>query len=158
MDKESFVGAFSEWYGRNKDVVNERVHVRRIKWNTPPYMRPRLRSAYLSIKRNMPLLWTFHDHHNPKCPLMNFEEQITTQNVHITKTYNAIEKNDNFSDDNKEKKKGEIEVPFSEAEMLDVASLSRYNFSHYNPKHFSFHCIPDSQSNSRKHCQRSCLS
>ena len=44
----------------------------------------------------------------------------------------AIEKNDNFSDDNKEKKKGEIEVPFSEAEMLDVTSLSRYNFSHYN--------------------------
>ena len=70
----------------------------------------------------------------------------------------AIEKNDNFSDDNKEKKKGEIEVPFSEAEMLDVTSLSRYNFSHYNPKHFSFHCIPDSQSNSRKHCQHSCLS
>ena len=62
MDKESFVGAFGEWYGRNKDVVNERVHDGRIKRKTPPYMRPRLRSAYLSIKRNMPLLWTFYDH------------------------------------------------------------------------------------------------
>ena len=62
MDKESFVGAFGEWYDRNKDVVNERVHDRRIKRKTPPYMRPRLRSAYLSIKRNMPLLWTFYDH------------------------------------------------------------------------------------------------
>ena len=62
MDKESFAGAFGEWYDRNKDVVNERVHDRRIKRKTPPYMRPRLRSAYLSIKRNMPLLWTFYDH------------------------------------------------------------------------------------------------
>ena len=25
-------------------------------------MRPRLRSAYLSLKRNMPLLWTFYEH------------------------------------------------------------------------------------------------
>lgn len=61
MDKESFVGAFGEWYERNRDVVNERSHDRRIKRKTPPYMRPRLRSAYLSIKRNMPLLWTFYD-------------------------------------------------------------------------------------------------
>lgn len=61
-DKESFVGMFKEWYERNKDVVNERSHDRRIKRKTPPYMRPRLRSAYLSIKRNMPLLWTFYDH------------------------------------------------------------------------------------------------
>ncbi len=61
MDKESFIGLFNEWYERNKDVVNERVHDRRIKRKTPPYMRPRLRSAYLSVKRNMPLLWTFYD-------------------------------------------------------------------------------------------------
>ena len=61
-DKESFVGMFEEWYERNKDVVNERSHDRRIKKKTPPYMRPKLRSAYLSIKRNMPLLWTFYDH------------------------------------------------------------------------------------------------
>ena len=61
-DKESFVGMFEEWYERNKDVVNERSHDRRIKRKTPPFMRPKLRSAYLSVKRNMPLLWTFYDH------------------------------------------------------------------------------------------------
>ena len=33
----------------------------------------------------------------------------------------AIEKNDYFSDDTKERKKGEIEVLFSEAEMLDMS-------------------------------------
>ena len=60
-DKESFIGAFNEWYEAYKDILNERVHDRRIKRKTPPYMRPRLRSAYLSIRRNMPLLWTFFD-------------------------------------------------------------------------------------------------
>lgn len=61
MDKESFIGAFNEWYEKYKDVLNERVHDKRIKRNMPPYMRPRLRSAYLSLRRNMPLLWTFYD-------------------------------------------------------------------------------------------------
>lgn len=71
MDKESFIGLFNEWYERNKDVVNERVHDRRIKRKTPPYMRPRLRSAYLSVKRNMPLLWTFYDHQELGIPNTN---------------------------------------------------------------------------------------
>ena len=35
----------------------------------------------------------------------------------------AIEKNDNLSDDTKERKKGEIEVLFSEAEMLDMSLM-----------------------------------
>ena len=35
----------------------------------------------------------------------------------------AIEKNDNFSDDTKERKKGEIETLFSEAEMLDMSLM-----------------------------------
>lgn len=61
-DKESFIGAFNDWYEKHKDVINERVHDRRIKRHTPQYMRPKLRSTYLSIKRNMPLLWTFYDH------------------------------------------------------------------------------------------------
>lgn len=71
MDKESFVGAFNEWYDRYKDIVNERSHDKRIKKKTPPYMRPRLRSAYLSVKRNMPLLWTFYDHPETGLPNTN---------------------------------------------------------------------------------------
>ena len=35
----------------------------------------------------------------------------------------AIEKNDNFSDNTKERKKGKIEVLFSEAEMLDMSLM-----------------------------------
>jgi hypothetical protein len=33
MDKESFIGAFNEWYEKYKDVLNERVHDKRIKRN-----------------------------------------------------------------------------------------------------------------------------
>lgn len=71
MDKESFVGAFNEWYDKYQDVINERVHDNRIKRRTPPFMRPRLRSAYFSIKRNMRLLWTFYDYPDTGLPNTN---------------------------------------------------------------------------------------
>ena len=71
MDKESFVGAFEEWYEKYKDIVNERVQDKRIKHKTPPYMRPRLRSAYLSVRRNMPLLWTCYGHPETGLPNTN---------------------------------------------------------------------------------------
>lgn len=60
-----------EWYERYRDVLNERVHDKRIKRHKPSYMRPRLRSAYLSLKRNMPLLWTFYDHPETGLPNTN---------------------------------------------------------------------------------------
>ena len=71
MDKESFIVAFNEWGEKYKDVLNERVHDKRLKRHTPPYMRPRLRSAYLSLKRNMTLLWTFYDHPETGLPNTN---------------------------------------------------------------------------------------
>ena len=71
MDKDSFIDAFNEWYVKYKDVLNERIQDKRIKRHTPPYMRPRLRSAYLSLKRNMPLLWTFYDHPETGLPNTN---------------------------------------------------------------------------------------
>lgn len=70
-DKESFKGMFTEWYDKYKDVINERVHDKRYKKRTPPFMRPKLRSAYLSLKRNMPLLWTFYDHPETGLPNTN---------------------------------------------------------------------------------------
>ena len=69
MDKESFIGAFDEWHIKYKDVLNERVNDKRYK--TPPFMRPRLRSAYLSIKRNMGWLWTFYDYKDRVIPNTN---------------------------------------------------------------------------------------
>jgi len=70
-DKESFIGAFNDWYDEYKDVLNERVNDKRIKRKTPPYMRPRLRSAYLSLKRNMGWLWTFYDFKDRVIPNTN---------------------------------------------------------------------------------------
>ena len=88
MDKESFIGAFIEWHEKYQDVLNERVHDRRIKKKTPPYMRPKLRSAYFSLKRNMPLLWTFYDRPELGLPNTNnaleglFSELKTKVRVH----------------------------------------------------------------------------
>ena len=88
MDKESFIGAFNDWYDKYQDILNERVHDKRIKKKTPPYMRPRLRSAYFSVKRNMPLLWTFYDRPELGLPNTNnaleglFSELKTKVRVH----------------------------------------------------------------------------
>lgn len=88
MDKESFIGALNEWYEKYQDVLNERVHDGRIKKKTPPFMRPRLRSAYFSVKRNMPLLWTFYDRPELGLPHTNnaleglFSELKTKVRVH----------------------------------------------------------------------------
>jgi len=71
MDKESFIAAFNNWHEEYQDVLNERVHDKRIKKKTPPFMRPKLRSAYFSVKRNMPLLWTFYDHPETGLPNTN---------------------------------------------------------------------------------------
>lgn len=68
-DKESFIGMLELWHDRYKEVLDERVHDKRMK--RPPYMRPRLRSAYLSVKRNMPWLWTFHDRFDLLIPKTN---------------------------------------------------------------------------------------
>lgn len=58
-DKENFIGMLEQWYDEYKNVLDERVHDKRRK--RPPFMRPRLRCAYLSLKRNMRWLWTFYD-------------------------------------------------------------------------------------------------
>ena len=71
MQKEDFVEAFESWQRKYKDVLEERRHDARFKRKTPPYMRPRLRSAYLSVKRNLPLLWTYIDYQDRYIPNTN---------------------------------------------------------------------------------------
>ena len=88
MDKESFIGALDEWYEKYKDVLNERVQDNRIKRRTPPFMRPRLRSAYFSVRRNMYYLWTFYDKPETGLPNTNnaleglFSDLKTKSRVH----------------------------------------------------------------------------
>ena len=87
-DKESFIGAFNDWYEKYQDILNERIHDMFIKKKTPPYMRPRLHSAYLSVKRNMPLLGTFYDRPETGLPNTNnalvelFSDQKSKIRIH----------------------------------------------------------------------------
>ncbi len=59
-DKESFTGAFEEWSERWGDFIKERS--RDPVTGKTHYTHRKLRSAYLSIKRNMPYLWTWYDY------------------------------------------------------------------------------------------------
>lgn len=61
--------------------------------------------------------------------VLNISIPFTRDDLHQLYDYDKsmykamIEKNDNFSDDTKERKKGEIETLFSEAEMLDMSLM-----------------------------------
>jgi hypothetical protein len=68
-DKESFVGAFEEWCGRWDTFLKERVKDKRT--GKSRYVHKRLRSAYLSLRHNMPYLWTWYDHFEIGIPNTN---------------------------------------------------------------------------------------
>ena len=66
-DKESFVGMLEGWQARWEYFLNERSEDK--KTGKTSYTHKRLRSTYLSLKRNMPWLWTFYD--NPQLYMPN---------------------------------------------------------------------------------------
>ena len=57
-DKDSFIGALTVWHEKWKDFINERAKGVDEKTH---YVHKNTRSVYLSLKRNMPWLWTFYD-------------------------------------------------------------------------------------------------
>lgn len=67
-DKESFIGAFNEWAKKWDSFLKERSVDNMGKSR---YTHQRLRSAYLSLKRNMKWLWTFYDKPNLGIPNTN---------------------------------------------------------------------------------------
>jgi len=76
-DKESFVGLFEGWVDKWGSFLKERTRDR--KTGKSYYVHKRLRSAYLSLRRNMPYLWTFYDHAGLGIPNTNngLEGQFT---------------------------------------------------------------------------------
>jgi len=66
-DKEQFIGMFSDWEHKWANFLKERSLNK--KTGKTGYTHKRLRSAYLSIKRNMPYLWTWYD--NPEFGIPN---------------------------------------------------------------------------------------
>jgi len=67
-DKESFVGLLDQWHEKWADFLAERSENADGKTF---YTHKRLRSAYLSLRRNMPWLWTFYDYPETELPNTN---------------------------------------------------------------------------------------
>lgn len=65
-DKESFFGALASWFDKWEIFLNERT----INPDTKKsfYTHKRLRSAYRSLKNNLPWLFTWYDHYELKIP------------------------------------------------------------------------------------------
>jgi len=59
-DKESFIGSFWEWEQKWSDFLKERSVEK--KTGKKRYTHARLRSAFLSVKRNMKYLWIYYDY------------------------------------------------------------------------------------------------
>lgn len=68
-DKESFLGAFDQWLEKWNTFLKERV----VDPNTGEkrYAHKKLRSAYLSIKRNLPYLFVWYDYPEYNIPNTN---------------------------------------------------------------------------------------
>ena len=68
-DKEGFTAMFNSWYNRWAEFIRERYVEK--KTGKKRYVHCRLRSAYLSLKRNMPYLWTWYNHMEVGIPNTN---------------------------------------------------------------------------------------
>jgi hypothetical protein len=68
-DKESFIGSFEAWCEKWDTFMKERTRDNRT--GKSHYIHKRLRSAYLSLKRNMPYLWTWYDNIETGIPNTN---------------------------------------------------------------------------------------
>jgi len=64
-DKESFEGGLKAWHTKWESFVNERTKNEKGKSN---YTHKKLRSAYRSLKTNLPWLFTWYDKRESKIP------------------------------------------------------------------------------------------
>lgn len=68
-DKESFSGWLNEWYEKYQDFLKEKtIDPLTERWF---YTHKRTRSAYFSLRRNLPYLFTFYDYPELKIPNTN---------------------------------------------------------------------------------------
>jgi hypothetical protein len=90
-DKESFEGMFAEWEQRWIEFLRERTIDKTT--GKSRYVHKRLRSAYLSLKRNMPYLWTWYDYYEVGIPNTNnsLEGQFTDLKTKL-RNHNGLSK------------------------------------------------------------------
>ena len=77
-DKDSFIGAFDEWQNKWESFLKERTYDYNGKSR---YTHKNLRSAYLSLRRNMKWLWTFYDYPSTGIPNTNNALEGTFTNI-----------------------------------------------------------------------------
>ena len=65
-DKESFIGGLNDWFFKWNDFLNERSTNKET--SKSYYTHKRLRSAYRSLKTNLPFLFTWYDHFDINIP------------------------------------------------------------------------------------------
>jgi len=65
-DKESFEGLLEEWFDKWETFLNDRTVNEET--GKSHYTHKRLRSAYRSLKTNMPWLWTWYDNADIQVP------------------------------------------------------------------------------------------
>ena len=68
-DRESFIRAFEEWKKQWSKFLKERSVDKRTEKTY--YTHRKLGSAYLSLRRNMPYLWTYYQHPEVGIPNTN---------------------------------------------------------------------------------------
>jgi len=80
-DKESFIGGLKEWYTKWKKFLNEKTfNPETNRWH---YTHKRLRSAYRSLKNNLPYLFTWYDYPELKMPNTTNSLEGTFSNLKI---------------------------------------------------------------------------
>jgi hypothetical protein len=77
-DKESFVASLHGWYEKWETFLKERTKSEDGKSH---YTHKKLRSAYLSLERNMPWLWTWYDY--PELNMPNTNNGIESLNADL---------------------------------------------------------------------------
>jgi len=73
--KEDFFHQFQQWEQKWTDFLKERNPDKRT--GKSYYVHKRLRSAWLSLRRNMPYLWTFYDYPHAELPNTNNSLEAT---------------------------------------------------------------------------------
>ena len=95
-DKESVFGALDEWYNKWKDYINERAI--NPETGKSRYVHKRLRSAFRSLERNKPYLFTWYDNMDLKLPNTNNQLEGT-----FTDLKNKLRNHNGLSRKRKEK-------------------------------------------------------
>jgi len=99
-DRESFEGGLSDWYCKWEVFLNERVVAENGKTR---YVHKKLRSAYRSLKTNLPWLFTWYDHID-----LNIPNTTNAIDGHFANLKNKLRNHNGLSIERKKKFIGEF--------------------------------------------------